>query len=208
MSECGQIRAWSQGEQSIYRFRFRIGRITRFYNQPKIDWHFEKKKKNSPNEVESPNPIASRIKHIRSALKCGATRCNLACQGRCPYTLPTIKYFNENLQLQSAREAADLLGEAGATVYVCHNIHSKIFCMDSSVFMEGSFNWLSAERGIGKYARHELSLVCVGDLAADLIEEAMQGIKERAIAIDGARPHDTNTNDKSVSVDANLRSDS
>lgn len=87
--------------------------------------------------------------------------------------------FNENLELQSASQAANVLRQHGATVRVCHNIHSKIICIDQDVFIEGSFNWLSAERIIHDYARYETSTIHMGQSATTFIEETINDIEKR-----------------------------
>jgi hypothetical protein len=89
--------------------------------------------------------------------------------------------FNDNLQMESAAQAADLLRRSGAEVRVCHNIHSKIICIDDEVFIEGSFNWLSAERVIQEYARYETSTIHQGETAALFIAETLEDIQARAL---------------------------
>ena len=87
--------------------------------------------------------------------------------------------FNENLELPSAAQAANALRQHGAIVNVCHNIHSKIICVDNDVFVEGSFNWLSAERSIQEYARYETSTIHLGEAAASFIRETLRDIQGR-----------------------------
>lgn len=87
--------------------------------------------------------------------------------------------FNENLELPSAAQAAHALRQHGAIVHVCHNIHSKIICIDEDVFIEGSFNWLSAERTVQKYARYETSTIHLGAATASFIEETLRDIQGR-----------------------------
>jgi len=90
--------------------------------------------------------------------------------------------FNENLELESAAKAASALEESGANVYVCHNIHSKVICVDNDIFVEGSFNWLSAERNIQDYARYETSMIYMGAMASEFIEEVLTDIQQIVIA--------------------------
>jgi phosphatidylserine/phosphatidylglycerophosphate/cardiolipin synthase-like enzyme len=89
--------------------------------------------------------------------------------------------FNENLTLQTASEAAVALKNCGANIHVCHNIHSKLICLDDDVFIEGSFNWLSSERDLDEYTRYETSMVYTGKLASIFIEEVMEDIEKRVI---------------------------
>jgi hypothetical protein len=83
--------------------------------------------------------------------------------------------------MESAAQAADLLRRSGAEVRVCHNVHSKIICIDDKVFIEGSFNWLSAERVIQAYARYETSTIHQGETAAQFIAETLEDIQARAL---------------------------
>lgn len=89
--------------------------------------------------------------------------------------------FNENLTLTSAKQAATVLRENGAKVIVCHNIHSKIVCIDEDIFVEGSFNWLSAERKLEKYRRYETSTIYMGPQAPQFIREVISDLRERVI---------------------------
>ena len=89
------------------------------------------------------------------------------------------KEFNENLTLPAAEKAAAALRESGAQVHICHNIHSKVVCIDDEVFIEGSFNWLSAERSITNYARYETSIIYTGPMAATFIQETLADIQQR-----------------------------
>lgn len=86
-----------------------------------------------------------------------------------------------NLTLPAAVEAATALRESGAQVHVCRNIHSKVVCVDNEVFIEGSFNGLSAERSIADYTRYETSIIYTGPMAATFIEETLADIQQRII---------------------------
>ncbi len=90
--------------------------------------------------------------------------------------------FNNQLQLPSAAQAASKLQDSGATIKVCHNIHSKIICIDDQIFIEGSFNWLSAERIRDDYTRHETSMIYIGAQAPDFIEDTVQHIDSTVIS--------------------------
>ncbi len=89
--------------------------------------------------------------------------------------------FNDNLNLPAAAQAATALKASGATLHVCHNIHSKIICVDNDVFIEGSFNWLSSERNMKNYTRYETSMIHTGPMAAEFIEEVLADIQQRVI---------------------------
>ncbi len=90
--------------------------------------------------------------------------------------------FTENLEKGSAKRAAAVLQRSGATLKVCHNIHSKIICIDERVFVEGSFNWLSASRQ-EKYARYDYSLIYVGASVAQFIKETLQDLEQRVVKV-------------------------
>ena len=89
--------------------------------------------------------------------------------------------FNENLNHQSAQAAAEKLREAGARVIVCRNIHSKILCVDNSVFVEGSFNWLSAERINRHHQLYETSMIYTGKDCARFIKETIRHLEVRTL---------------------------
>lgn len=89
--------------------------------------------------------------------------------------------FNQNLELPSAAKAVEALRQNGASVHLCHNIHSKIICIDDDVFIEGSFNWLSAERINEEYSRYETSTIHMGESATTFIADTLKDIQERLI---------------------------
>lgn len=69
--------------------------------------------------------------------------------------------------------------DAGATVILVNNVHSKIIAIDNLVIIEGSFNWLSAPRE-GQYVRQECSLRYQGEKAADFIHQILDPIRKKA----------------------------
>jgi hypothetical protein len=71
------------------------------------------------------------------------------------------------------------LKDAGATMILVNNVHSKIIAIDNLVIIEGSFNWLSAPRE-GPYVRQECSLRYQGEKTADFISEALEPIRKKA----------------------------
>jgi hypothetical protein len=89
--------------------------------------------------------------------------------------------FNESLDLRAARKAQEWLAEAGANILVCNNIHSKLICIDDKIFIEGSFNWLSAERTIEKYVRHDTSIIYMGEQASSFISSTLSDMESRVI---------------------------
>lgn len=88
-------------------------------------------------------------------------------------------HFNEDLTLPAAAQAAAALRASGAVVKVCHNIHSKTICIDDRVLIEGSFNWLSAERSIPDYRRLESSLIDTSPHVRDHIAETLRDLEQR-----------------------------
>jgi len=86
-----------------------------------------------------------------------------------------------NLNKPSAHQAIELLIKHGATVHQVHNVHSKVICLDQEVFIEGSFNWLSAERQLSQYIRQELSLEYSGPKTKEFITITLDDIKQRIL---------------------------
>jgi hypothetical protein len=89
--------------------------------------------------------------------------------------------FNGRLELPAASAAAQVLQKNGAEIKLCHNIHSKVLCIDSDIFVEGSFNWLSAERNHSHYARHETSLIYMGPQARSFIADTIRDVEKAVI---------------------------
>jgi hypothetical protein len=89
--------------------------------------------------------------------------------------------FNKGEAELSAEKAIAALSDSGATIEVCHNIHSKVICIDESVFIEGSFNWLSAARD-GEYRRHEMSIIYTGRQAKEFIRQTIEDLEQRVVA--------------------------
>ncbi len=72
-------------------------------------------------------------------------------------------------------EAEAALTAIGVSFHPIRQLHSKIVTADEDVFCIGSYNWLSADR-VGKYARHETSLVYSGDQMANEIERFRENL--------------------------------
>lgn len=84
-------------------------------------------------------------------------------------SVEVVIYADSQLNKKEAMErAVSALRSAGATVKLCHNIHSKIICIDDDVFIEGSFNWLSAARD-GQFVRYDTSIIYQGGKTAEFI---------------------------------------
>lgn len=93
----------------------------------------------------------------------------------------TDDHLNSYFETPPTESAAKQLHASGAEIRVCHNIHSKLICIDNSIFIEGSFNWLSAERNRDEYARHETSVIYMGAEAPKFIEETLDAIDQRVV---------------------------
>jgi hypothetical protein len=78
-------------------------------------------------------------------------------------------------------EAEAALTEIGVSFHPIRQLHSKIVTADENVFCIGSYNWLSADR-VGKYARHETSLVYSGDQMATEIERFRENLGLRDLS--------------------------
>ena len=91
------------------------------------------------------------------------------------------KDFNDTTKYPAAGKAASALVESGANIHICRNIHSKIVCVDNEVFIEGSFNWLSAERTIQAYTRYETSMIYTGSGVEVFIEDVLGDIRQRVL---------------------------
>ena len=72
--------------------------------------------------------------------------------------------------------AKNTLENAGATVILVKNVHSKIIAIDSDVIVEGSFNWLSASRS-EQFKREESSIIYSGKHVSRFIQEAINPLK-------------------------------
>jgi hypothetical protein len=70
----------------------------------------------------------------------------------------------------NALQAIKNLSEIGCHVHSQDKIHAKVLASDDAFLVEGSFNWLSAERNAqGLFARYESSIQVVGDEAREPI---------------------------------------
>jgi hypothetical protein len=86
----------------------------------------------------------------------------------------------QNRKPDEYRQALQRLAEAGAIIRETPGFHSKTLVVDEAEIVEGSFNWLSAQRRTGMaFQRHECSLRYRGPKAAGFTEAAIQELKER-----------------------------
>jgi len=89
-----------------------------------------------------------------------------------------FKQSNESTEL-----AIKLLNDAGAIVTLVRNVHSKLLIVDEHEVIEGSFNWLSAERTNKDNMRYETSSKHTGKEAKMLIKKFIKEIESRIIQI-------------------------
>jgi hypothetical protein len=75
-------------------------------------------------------------------------------------------------------ESIGILERAGAVVRVVKNIHAKTLFVDSQLFIEGSFNWLSASRSNPNY---EASVCCEGNNLEHIINNFMKRLARREL---------------------------
>lgn len=79
------------------------------------------------------------------------------------YTDEALNYFNNKLKVNYLK-AKEILNRPGIDLFLTQKVHSKTMWVDSSVLVEGSFNWLSAVRQPNsRWCRYETSLVYRGE---------------------------------------------
>ena len=79
----------------------------------------------------------------------------------------SLDYDTKTNQLLSrAEEGRNILIENGATLIEVKGIHNKSLAIDNHTLIEGSFNWLSANRH-KEYSRHECSIVVPCGVSAE-----------------------------------------
>jgi AAA domain/PLD-like domain len=91
------------------------------------------------------------------------------------YADPALNKKINDDGLSQYDEAGAALSAIGVTLHPVSQLHSKIVTADEDVFCIGSFNWLSADR-VGRYARHETSLVYSGADMANEIERFRENL--------------------------------
>ncbi|PZO89039.1 MAG: hypothetical protein DI626_00375 [Micavibrio aeruginosavorus] len=82
-------------------------------------------------------------------------------------------------QSHRAADAIDEMKRAGAQVSPVTNMHNKTLIIGNSEIIEGSFNWLSANRlENDRYVRHDTSWRITGHAAPEAIEAAKQEFRK------------------------------
>lgn len=95
------------------------------------------------------------------------------------YTDSSLDYDTKTNQLLSrAEEGRNILIENGATLIEVKGIHNKSLAIDNHTLIEGSFNWLSANRH-KEYSRHECSIVVSSVQADEYINNLIKELESR-----------------------------
>lgn len=85
---------------------------------------------------------------------------------------------------EAALKGRQALSEAGARVIVTQGVHNKTICMDDSLLVEGSFNWLSAARDKNSpYCRKEASVFIRGGRVKEMIQKVVENFMLEDIII-------------------------
>ena len=95
------------------------------------------------------------------------------------YTDSSLDYDTKTNQLLSrAEEGRNILIENGATLIEVKGIHNKSLAIDNHTLIEGSFNWLSANRH-KEYSRHECSIIVSSFQADEYINNLIKELESR-----------------------------
>jgi hypothetical protein len=82
------------------------------------------------------------------------------------------------VEYKRAADGKRMLTASGAQVKTARPIHNKTICIDNKRLIEGSFNWLSAQRSEdAPYRRYERSLWYEGSEVARMIVEAVEDME-------------------------------
>lgn len=81
-------------------------------------------------------------------------------------------------EYKRAADGKRTLADSGAQMKTASPIHNKTICVDNKRLIEGSFNWLSAQRSEdAPYRRYERSLWYEGSEVAMMIAEAVEDME-------------------------------
>ena len=95
------------------------------------------------------------------------------------YIDPALNDGDAGQGSSNLEQAEAAFAKIGVALKKVRQLHSKIVIADEALLTVGSFNWLSADR-VGKYARHETSLVYRGPHLAKEIEIVVGSLRQRA----------------------------
>ncbi|XID92253.1 AAA domain-containing protein [Paenibacillaceae bacterium WGS1546] len=97
------------------------------------------------------------------------------------YTDEALNYFHNKLKVNYLK-AKEILNKPGIELFLTKKVHSKALWVDSSVLVEGSFNWLSAVRQPNSHwCRYETSLVYRGEKVIGMINKLKEDLEKRKI---------------------------
>lgn len=104
--------------------------------------------------------------------------------------VPRLWYENKHL-LSHAKDGRNALIESGVTLIEVKGIHNKSLAIDNHTLIEGSFNWLSANRH-KEYSRHECSIIVssfqadeyINNLIKELEKKTFQSLSKTTIYLD------------------------
>ena len=100
------------------------------------------------------------------------------------YVDPALNDGDAGQGRSNLERAEAAFSEIGVKLRKVRQLHSKIVIADETLLTVGSFNWLSADR-VGRYARHETSLVYRGTHLSKEIEVIIGSLHQRAAASGG-----------------------
>lgn len=97
------------------------------------------------------------------------------------YTDEALNYFQNKLNVNYLK-AKEILEKPGIYLSLTKRVHSKALWVDSSVLIEGSFNWLSAVRQPNsQWCRFETSLVYRGAEVNAMITKLKEDLEKRKV---------------------------
>lgn len=97
------------------------------------------------------------------------------------YTDEALNCFHNKLNVNYAK-AKEILNRPGIDLFLTNRVHSKAMWVDSSMLIEGSFNWLSAVRQPNsRWCRYETSLVYRGAEVVPMITKLKEDLEKRKV---------------------------
>lgn len=98
------------------------------------------------------------------------------------YTDEALNYYQNKLKANYSK-AKEILNKPGINLFLTKRVHSKAMWVDSSLLIEGSFNWLSAVRQPNsRWCRYETSLVYRGAEVIPMINKLKEDLEKRKVS--------------------------
>ncbi|NJO82103.1 MAG: hypothetical protein HC828_04400 [Blastochloris sp.] len=98
------------------------------------------------------------------------------------YTDDQLNRAEDGQERATAREAKHVLAACGVQVQVVNRVHNKTICVDERILIEGSFNWLAAQRQrTSRYHRREASLRYEGPGVEQMIRETIAAMEQHCL---------------------------